>query len=362
MKYFFWVFSLVLFSLQNVSGQKQFSCKSGQNIVVDGASNFLSSNLQELLDERAGWAPDTLALYQSLLEKEQRNRLELAKLERLMAILDYDLQRAAKEEKNTYKAKQQTAKKDINRCDKEYEQLTADIQKMVKRQEKAAKEPKVADRPADQTPPAGLGEETIVTAEPAVPEPVKEEAKAEKMVINKIEEEGLKSKENNCEVAFKGRDEVSRKKRITLAAQRLLTYTPDKMKNYFKLKDFLTISLATEKHNGKYNFEIEARFASKDVMRSYGVIHKTDFLRMQFINGKRVFLKVLEVTEPYLERQGGETIYKVKCTLNNEQDLSVLETQYLDSFGIMWSTGFEDYMVYDVDFILRQLKCLRNDR
>ena len=262
--------------------------------------------------------------------------------------------------KNTFKAKQQTAKKDITRCEKEYEQLSGLIQKLVKRQEKAAKEPKVAERPAEQGV-AEVGAETVATAQPITEDPPKaEEVKSEKIVINKIDE--ANKKESSCEVVFKGKDETSKKKRITLAQQRLLTYTPEKMKNYFKLKDFLTISMAAEKHGGKYNFEIEARFASKDVMRSYGVILKTDFLRMQFVNGKRVFLKVLDVTEPYLDRQGGETIYKVKCTLNNDQDISVLETQYLDSFGIMWSTGFEDYMVYDVDFILRQLKCLRNDR
>ncbi|MBP9194281.1 MAG: hypothetical protein KBF57_06320 [Saprospiraceae bacterium] len=360
MKYFFLVLAFVSFTVLSISAQKQYSCKSGQNVVVDGASNFLSSNIQELMDEHSAWAPDSLALYQSLLEKEQRNRLELAKLERLLAILDYDLQRASKEDKNTFKAKQQTAKKDISRCEKEYEQLSGLIQKLVKRQDKAAKEPKVAERPADQVV-AEIGSEEVVTAQPITEDPPKaEEVKSEKIVINKIDE--ANKKESSCEVVFKGKDETSKKKRITLAQQRLLTYTPEKMKNYFKLKDFLTISMAAEKHGGKYNFEIEARFASKDVMRSYGVILKTDFLRMQFVNGKRVFLKVLDVTEPYLDRQGGETIYKVKCTLNNDQDISVLETQYLDSFGIMWSTGFEDYMVYDVDFILRQLKCLRNDR
>ncbi|MBP6398609.1 MAG: hypothetical protein KA340_12055 [Saprospiraceae bacterium] len=360
MKYFFLVLAFVSFTVLSISAQKQYSCKSGQNVVVDGASNFLSSNIQELMDEHSAWAPDSQALYQSLLEKEQRNRLELAKLERLLAILDYDLQRASKEDKNTFKAKQQTAKKDISRCEKEYEQLSGLIQKLVKRQDKAAKEPKVAERPADQVV-AEIGSEEVVTAQPITEDPPKaEEVKSEKIVINKIDE--ANKKESSCEVVFKGKDETSKKKRITLAQQRLLTYTPEKMKNYFKLKDFLTISMAAEKHGGKYNFEIEARFASKDVMRSYGVILKTDFLRMQFVNGKRVFLKVLDVTEPYLDRQGGETIYKVKCTLNNDQDISVLETQYLDSFGIMWSTGFEDYMVYDVDFILRQLKCLRNDR
>ncbi|MBL0083276.1 MAG: hypothetical protein IPP37_13010 [Saprospiraceae bacterium] len=113
MRYFFLVLAFVSFSVLSINAQKQYSCKSGQNVLVDGASNFLSSNIQELVDERASWAPDSLALFQSLLEKEQRNRLELAKLERLMAILDYDLQRASKEDKNTFKAKQQTAKKTL---------------------------------------------------------------------------------------------------------------------------------------------------------------------------------------------------------------------------------------------------------
>ncbi|MBK7223051.1 MAG: hypothetical protein IPH94_17570 [Saprospiraceae bacterium] len=69
MRYFFLVLAFVSFSVLSINAQKQYSCKSGQNVVVDGASNFLSSNIQELVDERASWAPDSLALYQSLLEK-----------------------------------------------------------------------------------------------------------------------------------------------------------------------------------------------------------------------------------------------------------------------------------------------------
>ena len=68
-----------------------------------------------------------------------------------------------------------------------------------------------------------------------------------------------------------------------------------------------------------------------------------------------------EAPEPSLDKQSGETIYRVRCALSNGQDFSMLENGWLDSFGIMWSTGFEDYTVYDVDFMQRQLRCLNHD-
>lgn len=342
----------------SLAGQKQISCKSGQDIVVDGASNFVSSNVDQLLGEKDHWSQEGIDAYRELLMTEQKNRLELVKYERLLAILDYDAQRAlTKEEKNNVKAKQQTAKKDMVQCDREYDKITAQIKQLVKEQEAAAKGEIKA--PAAEAMPPAVKPQMPIEAE-AGPPPVVEEKK-EKMVINKIEDDDKKNATADCPVKFKGKDETSRKKRVTLEQQQLLTYTPEKMKNYFKLKDFLTISISADKHNSKYSFDVEARFASKDVMRSYGVIHKTDFLRLQFINGKRVFLKILEVQEPYLDKQSAETIYKVKCTLSNDQDFSMLENGWLDSFGVMWSTGFEEYTVYDVDFMQRQIRCLNHD-
>lgn len=358
MKQIFLLSALLISVWLPLTAQKQISCKSGQDIVVDGASNFVSSNVDQLLSEKAHWSQEGLDAYLQLLMTEQRNRLELAKYERLLAILDYDAQRAlTKEEKNNVKAKQQTAKKDMAQCDKEYDKITASIKNLIKEQEAIAKG-EIKTPKEEVMPP--VVEPQLPIEEEAAPPPVVEEKK-EKMVINTIDDDKKKNTMADCPIKFKGKDETSKKKRVTLEQQQLLTYTPEKMKNYFKLKDFLTISISADKHNGKYSFDVEARFASKDVMRSYGVIHKTDFLRLQFINGKRVFLKILEVQEPYLDKQSSETIYKVRCTLSNDQDFSMLENGWLDSFGVMWSTGFEDYTVYDVDFMQRQIRCLNHD-
>lgn len=360
MKQIFLLVALLISVWLPTAAQKQISCKSGQDIVVDGASNFVSSNVDQLLDEKNHWSQEGIEAYRDLLMTEQKNRLELAKLERLQAILEYDAQRAVtKEEKNAVKAKQQTARKDISQCEKEYDKISAQIQDLHKKQEAIARG-QVEEKKAEKVVEAEITpepEKTMPQAEPAV----QVDDKKEKMVINPIDADKEKLKAAGCAIKFKGRDSLTKKKRTTLEAQQLLTYTPEKMKNYFKLKDFLTISIASDKHNGEYSFDVEARFASKDVMRSYGVIHKGDFLRLQFINGKRVFLKILEVQEPYLDKQSAETIYRVKCALSNGQDFSMIENGWLDSFGIMWSTGFEDYTVYDVDFMQRQLRCLNHD-
>ncbi|MBK8699665.1 MAG: hypothetical protein IPN29_08995 [Saprospiraceae bacterium] len=359
-------FLFFFLTLIGLSGQKQVVCKSGQVIEVDGASNFLASNLESLLAKQTTLTPEIMLKYKSLLEKEKRNRLELLKLERLVAILQYDLERAEKDKRDFYKVKMQTARKDIKECNKQYEELSRNIKDCLTGKKEKSTEISVPAEPVTDSLIAVTAKDPVRELPEKVEDATKQNQKTTEVpkdLSEEMREVAAKQKKDDgfCAVMFKGRDPNTGKKQVVLYPSTLFTFTPEKMKNYFKTRDFMTLSLGLEKLDGAFIFNVEVNFNSRDVMRSYGVIHKSDFLRLEFISGKRVFFKVVDVSEPYLEKETGNTIYEVKYTLNNKQDTGLLRNEYLNSLGIMWSSGFESYPVYDVDFFHRQIKCLNHD-
>jgi hypothetical protein len=145
---------------------------------------------------------------------------------------------------------------------------------------------------------------------------------------------------------------------ISTSFQRLLTYTPTKLANYHKDKPFLTIEVSSIKTSRKYYLDINLIFSSRDVKKSYGSINSDGFIRIEMVNGKTIFTKPISQSTVSIEQYTGKTIYNVKVMLENIEDAKVLEKKYVSEIGIMWSSGFESYPIYNVDFFKTQFSCL----
>ncbi|MBK8633747.1 MAG: hypothetical protein IPN72_09365 [Saprospiraceae bacterium] len=127
----------------------------------------------------------------------------------------------------------------------------------------------------------------------------------------------------------------------------LLTYTPDRLKNYYKGRFLLEVF--AELMEGR-QVKFEFIFNSKDIKKGYGIIKKGDFLRIDFIKGQSISLKAVKDVEPRLETYTGNTIYTSVYQVKNKDDYKKLTTSLLDTIGVMWSSGFESYPVYNIDF------------
>ena len=127
----------------------------------------------------------------------------------------------------------------------------------------------------------------------------------------------------------------------------LLTYTPERLKNYYKGR-FLLEVFAELMESRQVKFEFI--FNSKDIKKGYGIIKKGDFLRIDFIKGQSISLKAVKDVEPRLETYTGNTIYTSVYQVKNKDDYKKLTTSLLDTIGVMWSSGFESYPVYNIDF------------
>lgn len=142
----------------------------------------------------------------------------------------------------------------------------------------------------------------------------------------------------------------------------ILTYTPKKLLNYYKDKIYLSILSCIVERDGDYYLEFELIFNSKDIRKGYGTIPTDGFVRINMIKGPGIFLEITKRAEAKIEKYTGRTIYLLKCKIKNKDDLRRLKKQYVDDLGIMWSTGFEAYPIYDVGFFKEKFKCFESKK
>lgn len=139
----------------------------------------------------------------------------------------------------------------------------------------------------------------------------------------------------------------------------LFGYTHPNLRTYLKLKDFMEVYASVRKELGEWFLDIDFRFESRDVKRSYGKLKKDDFIRFLFLNGKKLYIKHGKDVSGELEEGTGKMIYTVNYKLSSEQ-VKMFEESEIDEVGIMWESGFEDYKIYRITAILDQINCIRN--
>lgn len=163
-----------------------------------------------------------------------------------------------------------------------------------------------------------------------------------------------------CQLVYNGFDESLNAHRKETVAGRIFSYTHPKLIRHFKNNGFLIGSGSMIKSNDKYYLNLEISIKSKDARRSYGRVEKDAMLRITLLSGKKIFLNNRISSEGKLESYTGYTVYNCFYGLENE-DVEDLEKLEIDKIGIMWTTGFEEYPVYQIDFIQNQILCLKNE-
>jgi hypothetical protein len=152
--------------------------------------------------------------------------------------------------------------------------------------------------------------------------------------------------------------QIINKKFYKVKPQLISSFTPERLSGYFKQESFLSIYLGVEKTKETTGINVELVFASADIKTSYGDIPLDGFLRISKVGGKNIFLKPREIIKSSIEVHSGKAIYKGKFYFENDSDIDKLKSGYIDNVGIMWSSGFEAYPVYEVDFFQKQLSDL----
>jgi len=160
----------------------------------------------------------------------------------------------------------------------------------------------------------------------------------------------------DCDITFDGIDEFSGKKRKDLAPKLFFTFTPQQLREHYKGKERI------ETHAYLSNIQGGARFLSLKIIvndakaqRTYGMIEKGSVLNIKMIDGTNISLTNNKTDQGILRNE--QVVYSVQYRIATNQQ-KFLQDLEIDKLRIVWSTGYEDYEIYETDFLIHQFACL----
>jgi len=161
-----------------------------------------------------------------------------------------------------------------------------------------------------------------------------------------------------CSITFNGMDESLDQKRIEHGPQHLFGHTSEKLKHVLKKKNFLNCNAYLTLLDGDYYLNLDLELATKDASKSYGYIDKNDLVKLTFINGENFIANSIYKAEGKLEQYSGHTKYEAVYRLQ-DINMELIKDLELDKLAIIWSSGYEEYPVYEIDLLQRQLECIK---
>ena len=109
---------------------------------------------------------------------------------------------------------------------------------------------------------------------------------------------------------------------------------------------------------GGYRFlTLEFTFAYPNAKEAYGFIEKGSILTIKLLDGGFINVKSGTLDQGSYDINAQILSYRVVYPIDQSQ-LSFLQKSEVDSLRVYWSTGYEEYDVYEIDFFIDQMECL----
>jgi len=166
---------------------------------------------------------------------------------------------------------------------------------------------------------------------------------------------------SDCAVESQKIDDFTQKKRIDLEKQFLFSYTDEKLRPFLKGQELLICEAALTSLGGFSYLNLTFSIASPNARNNFGVLENNAQISLKLINGNTISLYNSNRDIGKIDPYSGNTVYNglYIISASNEKLLSKTE---LDELRVIWSTGFEDYEIYEIDFFINQLTCLKNSK
>jgi len=168
-----------------------------------------------------------------------------------------------------------------------------------------------------------------------------------------------KSDPFDCNVRTDTVDETTGRRKIELAPALFFTHTDPDLRPFFKDKELITCYAKMSKSDAYVYLTIDFQIASSHSQSNFGSLSNGSLLRLRLLNGEFVSLYNLRADRGRIDPYSGHTIFTGQYALGTEE-IKMLQQNQLDKVRIIWSTGYEDYDVYKVDFMIDHLNCLHS--
>ncbi len=160
-----------------------------------------------------------------------------------------------------------------------------------------------------------------------------------------------------CQLAFEGTDETNGQYMRFSQAELLFTHTDETLRPYLEGKEYLSVHASVLSQGGYRYLKLRLSFANPNAIQTYGYLDKGSLLSLHLLDGNFLHLRSAAVSNGIWDEQRRELYYEVDYPIDRSM-ISTLRQSDLDYLQLFWSSGFEEYDIYQVDVLQRLLNCL----
>ncbi len=162
-----------------------------------------------------------------------------------------------------------------------------------------------------------------------------------------------------CNIVFNGIDLETKNHRIEIGRAMIFQHTPTEVKNELQDGNLIHVGGQIVQVSNEAALHLNIRIDSKIAKDFYGSVEVGNLLKITLLDGKEIKLKCYAGSGGVPTSDKSGFIYPLGYTLEKKH-LKQLAKLEMDQIGIQWSSGYEDYPIYEIDFFINQIECLQN--
>ena len=106
-----------------------------------------------------------------------------------------------------------------------------------------------------------------------------------------------------------------------------------------------------------YYLVLDIVIKSRDAVKNYGIIESGAPMKIELLNGESAYLFAVSNFQGKFVPNSNEVKYTALFVIN-KAEYKLLKKSEINQVGMMWSSGYEKYDVYNIDLVKKQLDCL----
>jgi hypothetical protein len=160
-----------------------------------------------------------------------------------------------------------------------------------------------------------------------------------------------------CSVASSSRDEFSGEISRELSGSELFRFTNPALKKYLSGKAHVVCEAALASAGPNAVLLLTFHINDPNARKAFGRLEKNSIASIRFLDGQTLELRNSVGDDGVFAQDNEASIFRGQYPLTPEV-FKKLRKSELDTIRILWSKGYDDYEVQQVDLLMRQAECL----
>lgn len=161
-----------------------------------------------------------------------------------------------------------------------------------------------------------------------------------------------------CSLAYEGPDENTGQHVRASAPELFFTHTDQSLRPYLAGKEYLSANAYVHSRGGYRYLTLRIVFSNPNAITTYGFLDQGSLLSLHLLDGNFINLRAARAANGSWDADRGELSYEVTYAIDRSI-ISSLKQSDLDYIQLFWSSGFEEYDIFQVDVLQRLLTCIQ---